>query len=183
MSPETKSLRSEQFTRKEGSETVTDQITLTPYSLDQALEIFTLIDNNREFFTEFDTDWTNKYKTQDQLEESIRAQEEGKQRFLIQNMSNEVVGGCRIKIDDDDPKSAEIGYFIDQHQTMKRYATQTVLTLINYATNQMNLDKLHAYVNPTNLGSVRVLEGNGFEYSGLDNGDPNYHRYIRSLQK
>lgn len=183
MSPESRSLKSEQFTRKEGSETVTDQITLTPYSLDQALEIFTLIDNNREFFTQFDADWTSKYKTQAQLEDSIRDNDESKQRFLIRNKDNHVVGGCRIRVDDLDPKSAEIGYFIDQNQTMKRYATQAVMTLINYATNQMDLETLQAYVNPTNTGSVRVLEGNGFTYLGLDKDDPNYHRYIRRLTK
>lgn len=183
MLPESISLKSEEFTRKEVLETVTDQITLTPYTFEQSPEIFTLIDNNRKFFTEYDKDWTVKYTTQDQLIESILNQEKGKQRLLIRNKGNRVVGGCRIKIDDDNPKSAEIGYFIDEHQSRKRYATQAVMTLIKFLTYESELESLHAYVNPTNIGSVRILEGNGFNYLGPDPEDPNYNRYIRRLTK
>ena len=187
MSPEAPQiirLAGEPFEYRRGGEVIQDRVTLTTYNLQDVSQIFALIDRNRDFFTEYDDKWTDKpkYKTLAQFEESIRNPGDSNfHHFFIQNSQGEAVGGCRIEIDKNDPTSAEIGYFIDEAQTHKRYASRTVSLLIAYAAEELKLQKLTAFVISENIGSVTTLERNGFEYTGIDPEDSTYHWYERSL--
>ncbi|PIX67916.1 hypothetical protein COZ41_02470 [Candidatus Shapirobacteria bacterium CG_4_10_14_3_um_filter_35_13] len=187
MSPETQDvirLTGESYEYKQADKVAHDRVTLTSYNLKDAPEIFALIDRNRDFFTQYDHRWTDKpkYQTVEQFTDTIKNPEDQNiHYFFIRNAKEEAVGGCRLKVDEDDPKSAEIGYFIDQAQTHKRYASRAVRLIITYATEELKLQKIKAFVNHENIGSVTTLERNGFEFTGIDPEDPTYHWYEHTL--
>ena len=161
-----------------------DQLTLTSYNLADAPDIFSLINRNQAFFTRYDSNWTKqpKYQSFEIFAETIKNPPNPNiHHFLVRNFKGEAVGGCRIQIDKHDPQSAEIGYFIDEQHTHNRYASRAVGILINYATNDLKLHELTAFVNPENIGSVTTLERNGFEFVGIDPENPTHHLFARSL--
>ena len=186
MSPEIPIIRlaGEPYEYQKGGEALHDHVTLTSYNLADAPDIFALIDRNRDFFTEYDHKWTDKpkYQTLEQFADTIKNPEDQNiHYFFIRNAKEEAVGGCRLKVNEHDHKSAEVGYFIDQAQTHKRYASRAVRLLISYATEELKLQKLSAFANPENIGSVTTLERNGFEFTGIDPKDSTYHWYERAL--
>ncbi len=62
---------------------------------------------------------------------------------------------------------AELGYVIARKYWGKGFATHALQAAINTAFNDLNIERIEAYVDPTNIGSQRVLEKNGFLQEGL----------------
>lgn len=62
---------------------------------------------------------------------------------------------------------AELGYVIIRKQWANGYATQAIKLAIETGFNELNIERIEAYVDPTNTGSQRVLEKNGFVKEGL----------------
>ncbi len=61
---------------------------------------------------------------------------------------------------------AELGYMIQQSSWGKGIATESVKLALEYGFEILNLRKIYAYVKDGNIGSVRVLEKNGFKRVG-----------------
>ncbi len=64
-------------------------------------------------------------------------------------------------------KSAEIGYWIGEPNWGQGIATQAIGLLVLYAFEKMDLVRLYAGVFEYNVGSMRVLEKNGFVKEGI----------------
>lgn len=62
---------------------------------------------------------------------------------------------------------AELGYVIAKKYWGKGYATQAVNIAIQTAFQDLNIERIEAYVDPANIGSQRVLEKNEFVKEGL----------------
>lgn len=62
--------------------------------------------------------------------------------------------------------TAEVGYYIDPAHTGNGFATEAVGVLLEYAFDQLRLEKLRADVIASNVASARVLEKNGFVEEG-----------------
>ena len=60
-----------------------------------------------------------------------------------------------------------MGYQIDQAYANRGYTTQALALIIDYAFNTLDLHRLEAGVMPANIGSIKVLEKNGFIKEGL----------------
>ncbi|MFY3790947.1 GNAT family N-acetyltransferase [Ureibacillus sp. MALMAid1270] len=63
--------------------------------------------------------------------------------------------------------SAFIGYSIDERFTRKGIASEAVNHLVRFAFNELNLNRVEAYVSPKNIGSIKVLERANFVREGL----------------
>ena len=77
-----------------------------------------------------------------------------------------VIGTCTLLNVDIPHKRAEIGYALNRKFWGGGYATEMVELVIAFAFGPMNLHRLEADVHPDNLGSVRVLEKQGFKREG-----------------
>jgi RimJ/RimL family protein N-acetyltransferase len=63
--------------------------------------------------------------------------------------------------------SAELGYVIARKYWGRGLATQAVKLAINTGFEDLNIERIEAFVDPSNIGSQRVLEKNGFIREGL----------------
>jgi ribosomal-protein-alanine N-acetyltransferase len=78
----------------------------------------------------------------------------------------ELLGICGFKGRPDESGSVEIAYSIlDCHQR-QGFATEAVARLVGWAFSHHNVDEVCAESLPYLIQSIRVLEKNGFEYTG-----------------
>jgi ribosomal-protein-alanine N-acetyltransferase len=95
---------------------------------------------------------------------------------VILKDTNEFIGWSGIKLIketiNDHQNFYEIGYRFIQKHWGKGYATEAGLAFVDYAFNEMKVEKLHAYADAGNKGSRNILEKlgmhyvNSFEYDG-----------------
>lgn len=107
--------------------------------------------------------------TEKNAEEFIQrqAQSDSEKVFAI-DFNGKLSGLCGLILQKDVyRKSAEIGYWIGEPFWGQGIATQAIGLLVLYAFEKMDLVRLHAGVFEYNLGSMRVLEKNGFEKEGI----------------
>jgi RimJ/RimL family protein N-acetyltransferase len=64
-------------------------------------------------------------------------------------------------------KTAEIGYWIGEPYWGQGIASKAVGLLVHHAFNELEMVRLYAGVFEFNLGSMRVLEKNGFQKEGI----------------
>lgn len=64
-------------------------------------------------------------------------------------------------------KTAEIGYWIGEPFWGKGIATEAVALLVRHAFDELALVRVYAGIFEYNLGSMRVLEKNGFQKEGI----------------
>lgn len=62
---------------------------------------------------------------------------------------------------------AELGYVIARKYWRNGLATNAIQEAMKTAFEDLNIERIEAYVDPTNIGSQRVLEKNGFTKEGL----------------
>ena len=63
--------------------------------------------------------------------------------------------------------SGLIGYSVDQKQIGKGIASEAVRLVKQFGFNDVQLNRIEAYVSPRNFGSIKVLENNKFVREGL----------------
>ena len=78
----------------------------------------------------------------------------------------ELVGICGFKGRPDQSGSVEIGYSILTDHQRKGLATEAVLRLVGWAFSHHNVHEVSAETLPHLSQSIRVLEKNGFEFTG-----------------
>jgi RimJ/RimL family protein N-acetyltransferase len=62
---------------------------------------------------------------------------------------------------------AELGYVIARKYWGKGVATQAIKMTIQTGFKDLNVERIEAYIDPSNIASQRVLEKNGFEREGI----------------
>ena len=62
---------------------------------------------------------------------------------------------------------AELGYVVARKYWGKGLATNAIQGAMKTAFEDLNIERIEAYVDPTNIGSQRALEKNGFTQEGL----------------
>ena len=70
-------------------------------------------------------------------------------------------------------QNATVGYFIDEAENGKGYATEAIRLAARTAFGELGLHRVQAGVMPRNPGSMRALEKAGFRHEGLS------PRYLR----
>jgi len=89
-------------------------------------------------------------------------------RFVIESDDGEIRGRMNINnIVRGAFWSADLGYWVDASRTHRGLASRAVAQVIEYSLSELRLHRLQAATLLHNLGSQRVLLGNGFERIGM----------------
>ena len=86
--------------------------------------------------------------------------------LLSSNEPAKLIGLCGFKGRPDESGSVEIGYSILDCYQQRGYATEAVTSLVGWAFSHHNVNEVCAETLPHLIQSIRVLEKNGFEYTG-----------------
>lgn len=111
---------------------------------------------------------TNSNETKEHIEKMIKRELDGIYLYasIVLKSTNAIIGTAMIFNFNKEANHAEIGYVIHKDYWGKGYGTETVCLLNNFAFSTLSFHKIHANVVDTNIGSIRVLENNGFELEG-----------------
>ncbi|WP_289139075.1 GNAT family N-acetyltransferase [uncultured Brevibacillus sp.] len=152
----------------------TDAIYLRPLCEQDAAELLALRLRNQDFLAPFEPIRPPSHLTlegqQQQVAQAIQDFENGtgfafgvflseKEEMIGRVALSNVVHGAW--------QNATLGYFMDQSCNGRGYTTSAVGLALQFAFTTANLHRVQAAVMPRNLGSIRVLEKNGFRYEGL----------------
>ena len=89
-------------------------------------------------------------------------------RFVIESDDGEIRGRMNLNnIVRGAFWSADLGYWVDASRVHRRLASRAVGWIIEYSRTELRLHRLQAATLLHNIGSQRVLLGNGFERIGL----------------
>lgn len=64
-------------------------------------------------------------------------------------------------------RRAELGYKLARKHWRKGYMTEALVGMLDYMYANLDLNRVQALVDPRNLGSLRLLENQGFQRDGL----------------
>lgn len=84
--------------------------------------------------------------------------------FILKD-TGELIGTGGLYIDEENHK-ARLGYILHPHFWNRGYITEVVEKLLYVAFDMLKLHRVEANVYNGNIGSMRVLEKNGFQYEG-----------------
>ncbi len=85
---------------------------------------------------------------------------------MIELKSNELVGTCGFNSIDLENDKAEIGYDIARAFWGMGFAPEGIRALIDYAFENLKLNRIEAKVEPENMNSIRVLQKLHFTFEG-----------------
>ncbi len=149
---------------------------LRELSVKDAAAYFDLVQNNREYFSNFDNMSPDKYPTVESVEEAL-GQSEKKRWGMFEG--NTLIGSVSLK-PTDSPDVGEIGYLIAKGYAGRGYTTEAVKNVLNLIPDSYSA--LIAVTNPSNVGSERVLQKAGFVFTQTkEDGDSVYRLDRKSL--
>lgn len=86
---------------------------------------------------------------------------------LLDKKNDTVLGACGFHNWLAEHRRAEIGYaLIDDLYKRKGYMSEAILPIVAYGFNEMNLNRMEAFVSPDNEASQRVVKKLGFQQEG-----------------
>lgn len=139
------------------------EVSLRQMTLQDAGEVFEVIDRNRDFLSQHHEDTAQKYPYLSILEESItHPKNPDRLRFAIRNRQGQVVGSINITPDKKTSGEAEIGYWQGEEFKGNGYVGRAVETLTSFAFNTLHLKTVYGVIFETNEPSMRVLTRAGF---------------------
>ena len=146
---------------------VSDDIALYPLSVDDIFKIFNTLNNEREYLRE----WLPFVDTTREVEDTgnyVRyvLQTADKQFTIYYN--DQFVGLIGFKDTDADNKKIEIGYWLSQNAQGRGIMTQSVSKLVEYAFNEMGMNRIQIKVAVGNNKSRRIPEKLGFQMEGIE---------------
>lgn len=164
---------------------ISPELTLRQFTLADAPAIFALIDKNRARLTQPGVKAGEDYQTLEDVENSIRSpKNEHRLRFGIWK-DDVYVGTINITPDEDNPKRAEIGYYLGSEFEGKGYMLKAVRALVSWAFQSRGVEEVYASVHRGNekaQESAIVLIRSGFIESGSDNEETIYSLQWPSLR-
>lgn len=159
---------------EEPIELVGTRLRLKQFEVDDAQEIFALIDRNKEHLSQNDDPTAGKYKALRQVVESIvhpDPKKPGRKRFGIWNEKGELVGSVNITPDKNDPTSAEIGYYLGSEFMGRGCMTEAASMLTAFAFDELECEVVYGMVDERNARSKAVLERVGYQIVSHTDGE------------
>ncbi|MCL1942740.1 MAG: GNAT family N-acetyltransferase [Candidatus Azobacteroides sp.] len=146
---------------------VSSDIQLMKIKLSDAPEIFQAIDANRTDLREwlsFIDDTLDREDTEDLIN---YINDIGEKTFLIR-YRQEVAGLIGFKDTDVLNRRTEIGYWLVEKFRKKGIVTQSVKSLLKYAFEELDLNRVQIKAGTENIKSRRVPERLGFSFEGIE---------------
>jgi len=156
-----------------GQEQIKQKVELKTLSVHDAENYFKLIDDNREYFGNFDNLDPNKYQNVKEVVEVLNSSD--KIRHGIYR-GGDLIGTINLQgIARQKDKTAEIGYLVAEKCAGQGIATEALLRLIGDVHGKFKFLIADAHIN--NIASQKVLEKAGFEKIGIK-GDKYYFKKV-----
>ncbi|MFT6963329.1 MAG: ribosomal-protein-alanine N-acetyltransferase [Flammeovirgaceae bacterium] len=87
---------------------------------------------------------------------------------LIDKKTNKIIGWCGFHTWYTDHNRAEIGYgLFDDNYKGKGIMSEAIVPILNYGFNNMNLERIEAFVSPNNTPLIKLLTKMKFKKEGL----------------
>ncbi len=159
---------------------IDSEITLREIRLDDAVTIFNIIDNQREYLGKWlpfvehtkDATFTEKF-----IENYLKSETPNKNFVILFN--NTLVGLIGLKDTDIANKKTEIGYWLSEKYQGKGIITKSCVGLINYAFEKIDMNRIQLKVAVGNDCSQRVAERLNFTFEGIERaGELHSHGYM-----
>ena len=100
------------------------------------------------------------------IREAKRNLEKKKAYYYAIDVDGKVVGTISLMHLDLKNRSAELGYWIGKKYWNKGYATDAVKQMLDFAFNELNLNRVSALCMHPNKVSIKILEKHGFKLEG-----------------
>jgi ribosomal-protein-alanine N-acetyltransferase len=138
---------------------------------------------NRDFFSDFMSDLTEKFYTYDYQvsrawkEFELMQQQRHMRLYIFEKTDigfTHIIGDITISdILWGSLQTCSIGYKIDKKHLRRGFATESVKRAVDYIFNDLNLERIVAHIKPENIPSIRMIEKIGFKEEGIS------RQYIR----
>ncbi|MBD1373516.1 GNAT family N-acetyltransferase [Hazenella sp. IB182357] len=151
-----------------------NRIYLRSFHIEDARQCLMLMEQNRDLFQRFvPTREESFYTIEKQKAVILKRQYAMKEDtgyaygiFLLE--TDQLIGEINLnRVFREPHQRSTMGYCLDQAHQAQGYATEAVLLLLDIAFTELCLHRIEAGVQPTNIGSIRVLEKAGFKREGL----------------
>lgn len=88
-------------------------------------------------------------------------------QYAIENrVTGRLIGDCAIKLDQWDPRIAEIGITISHLEQKKGFAKEVLTAILNFLFNEKAIHRVVETVDAENTASLKLLESIGFRQEG-----------------
>lgn len=148
---------------------VDENIRLKEIGLEDVEAIYKTIDREREYLSEwlpFVEETTDISYTQAYVQSVV--DNESKELICLVFYKNYLVGLVGTKDTDFGNKKTEIGYWLSENYQHKGIITKSCNTLIQYAFNELDLNRIQIKAAVGNHKSQRVAERLGFQREGIE---------------
>jgi len=140
---------------------------ISPPTLSDADALLAFEVENRAYFEQWINARPNDYYSASGIREAIGAATRdmgGDRAYQYLVRLNEIIVGRVNLVSVTRPyfNRATLGYRIGRHFAGRGYASQAVKLAMDIAARELDLSRVEAIVRPQNIGSMRVLERNGF---------------------
>ena len=107
-------------------------------------------------------------ETHDLIDRLLKRENKGAHLYasVILRSNNKVIGNVMLFDFDDEAHHAEVGYLFSKEYWGQGFGTQSLRLLDELAFKEMRLHKLHAKVVAENIGSLKILQKNGYDIEG-----------------
>ena len=150
--------------------TVDHQVLLKSPNIEDAEEVYQLIDSQRDHLGEW-LAWvhrtTSVRHTLDFIQTSIKFNAGGQKLTFFIKKDNQIIGSLGFVRIDIQNKKAEIGYWLDQNHTGKGIVSKSCRQLIHFGFQTLNLNKLIIKAIQENTASLAIPERLGFSRDGI----------------
>jgi [ribosomal protein S5]-alanine N-acetyltransferase len=115
----------------------------------------------------------SSFKSREEAEKLVQAfqhsfaKKEGIRWAIVNKQTNELIGTCGFHNWSKAYKRAEVGYEISSKHWRKGYASEALIKIIQYAFEDLALERIGAVVMPENKASRLMLTNLGFSEEGL----------------
>ncbi|KRB56109.1 GCN5 family acetyltransferase [Flavobacterium sp. Root186] len=88
-------------------------------------------------------------------------------QYGIENrITGKLIGDCAIKLDEYDPRIAEIGITISHLEQKKGYAKEVLLGILAFLFDEIKIHRVVEIVDAENIASINLLKSIGFRQEG-----------------
>ncbi len=86
---------------------------------------------------------------------------------LIEKASQKVIGSCGFHNWYEEHERAEIGYFLNVNFQGRGFMSEALKSVIEHGFKIMKLNRMEAFISPSNLPSIKIIESLGFTREGI----------------
>ena len=87
-------------------------------------------------------------------------------RFIVLRSTQEIIGSISFHLPPDESGMIEIGLGVEEPFQNQGFAKESLLGMWRWVCGEPQVRTLRYTVSPTNIPSVKIIEGFGFEYKG-----------------